>query len=108
MGAFTFTKDLNGGVDYERQSVVFKGTLTGSASYATGGDSFALAAEVGLKTLEDILVEAGTAATTAGYSLKLAGTAGTPLIMVYSSSGQVANATDLSAVTFKVRLRGKQ
>jgi hypothetical protein len=108
MGAFTFDKDFNGGVCYEGDDVVFKGTLTGSASYATGGDSFGLAAEVGLKALESIEVDAGTAATDAGRSLKLAGTAGVPLIKVYTSGAETAATTNLSAVTWKVRLRGKQ
>lgn len=110
MGAFNFSKSFNDGIDYERNGVVVKGLLTGSSSYATGGDTLDLKVKVGIKTVDDLLVEAGDIlATTAGYSLKLDRTApGAPKILVYSAGAQVANATNLSAVTWRVRLRGRQ
>jgi hypothetical protein len=109
LGAFTFTQDTNGGVDYHGSQVEIIGTLTGSGSYATGGDSFDLAVEAGLTELQDLLVEAGSGiGTPAGYQLKLGGTVKVPLVLVYEGdSTEVANATDLSTKTWEVRLRGK-
>ena len=106
MGTMTFSRDTNGGIDVKGNCFELVGTLTGSSSYATGGDSFSIAG-VGLSSLDDLVIEGGTTATTAGYSLKLGGTNKVPLILAYDAAGQVANATNLSAKTWKVRLRGK-
>ena len=106
MGAFTFVRDTNDGFDVKGNCYEIKGTLTGSSSYATGGDSFAIAT-YGLSSLDDMVVEAGTTALTPGRSLQLAGTNKVPLIKVFTSGAETAAATNLSAVSWKVRLRGK-
>jgi hypothetical protein len=100
MGAATFTETSQ---DVHGNRRIVRGTLTLSASYATGGDSFNLATEVGLKELHKVLVDSNTR----GLSLSLGGTSKVPLLLCYATSGaEVANATDQSALTLSVELHG--
>lgn len=91
-------------VDLGRRQV--SGTITMSDSYATSGDTLVMTT-VPFDHVTDIVVEGGAAATdTDGYQFKLGGTALAPKIIAYNTSGQIANTTDLSAVTVQVRLVG--
>jgi len=105
MGAATFVIDADGGGSLANQKRV-KGVLTMSSSYATSGDTLALATEVGLKSLDDMLVEASSDADVSGYQIKVGGTPASPKILAYTAGAQVANTTDLSAYVFDVWLLG--
>jgi len=108
MGAVTFTKATPGGttlkgghgtpvIDNKR---VVRGTLTFSASYATGGDTLDLKT-VGLTELTYILVDAtAPLGNISGLSILLGGTKIAPLISAFDSNAtQVTSTTDLSART---------
>ena len=105
MAAATFTLAPDGGGSLANKRVV-KGTLTLSASYATGGDPINQRTEIGLRVVDDLLVEAGPGATVAGYQIKLGGTSAAPKILAYAAGGQVASGTDLDGVSFKVWFLG--
>lgn len=101
MGAATF--DITGHERLGRQMVV-KGNLTFSSSYATGGDSLALASEVGLKEVTSMLV----ADNDTGLSFDLDPTnVSAPKVKAYSAAAtEVANATNQATVTVPVWLFG--
>lgn len=102
MGAATFTEAADGQDTIGNRRVV-RGTLALSASYATGGDSFDLATEVGLKEVTKILVQGSNA----GYSVSLAGTTKVPLIKAWFGVGvELGATTDLSASPLTVELHG--
>lgn len=107
MGACTFTKATPGD-DVVGNKRIVEGTLTLSSSYATGGDTLNLATLVGLKTLDDMRINAGSGVTIAGgYQIKLGGTPAAPTIQAYgSTNAEVAAATNLSTKSFNVRLHG--
>lgn len=103
MGACTWETES---LDVEKDKRVVRGTLTFSSDYATSGDTLS-AALLGLRSVDDLVADSGSdIGTPAGYALKLGGTAAAPKVLVYTSAGQVANATDLSAVEVAVRVYG--
>jgi hypothetical protein len=103
MGATTFTKATAAQTGGQRHDYVVdnkrvvKGTITFSASYATGGDSLALGT-TGLKEVTGILIDPSMTTNQSGLSVALGGTKTAPVILAYDANAtQVANATDLSA-----------
>jgi hypothetical protein len=116
MGAMTFTEhtvpigsaSTPFSTGYDAGLVYKRGILTGSSSYATGGDSLDPEAELGLSVVDDMLIERGAYSIFAsGYSLTLAGTANAPLIIVTNEAGQIANATNIAAHSWYIRFYGK-
>lgn len=107
MGTATFTRST--GVRPQRVSLGRRhvsGTITFAASYATSGDTLDMTT-VPFDHVTDIVVEGGAGATdTDGYQVKLGGTTIAPKVLLYNSSGQVANASDNSGVSVQVRLVG--
>lgn len=107
MGNATFTRSTGKRpqrVSLGRRQV--SGEVTFAASYATGGDTLVMTT-VPFDHVTDIVVEGGAAAAdTDGYQVKLGGTVTAPKVLLYNSSGQVANASDNSGVTVQVRLVG--
>lgn len=102
MGAATFTPAADP-QDVIGNRRVIRGSLTLSDSYATGGESFDLATEVGLKQLHKVLVDGNVS----GVSLALGGTASVPLLLAYAAADtEVAAAVDLDGVSFTVELHG--
>lgn len=101
MGAATF--DITGHEVLGNRRIV-KGNLTFSSSYATGGDTLALASEVGLKEVREMLV----ADNTTGLSFDLDPASPTaPKVKAYSAAAtEVANATNQATVTVPVWLLG--
>lgn len=101
MGAATFA--ITGHERLGNKQVV-KGDLTFSSSYATGGDSLDLAAEVGLNEVTSMLV----ADNATGLSFDLVATTATaPLVKAYSAAAtEVANATNQATVVVPVWLFG--
>ena len=101
MGAATFAIT---GQEVLGNKRIVKGDLTFSASYATGGDSLALASEVGLKQVDSMLV----ADNTTGLSFDVVTTApGAPKIKAYSAAAtEVASATNQATVVVPVWLFG--
>lgn len=109
MGAVTFAKSDNvksgpfqgeyGETNFSKFRAV-RGTITFSASYATGGDTLAPAA-CGLTQVVAILVDATRAVelpNRSGLSVELGGTTLAPTVLAFDANNtQVANATDLSA-----------
>jgi len=82
-------------------------TVTGSASYATGGDVIPLG-PLGLRSLDDLIVPAGRgSAVNSGLSVRLAGTPGAPLLQFYDTQAtQVANAVSLATRSLVVTFLG--
>jgi hypothetical protein len=101
MGAATFTITGHEVLGSKR---IVKGDLVLSSSYATGGDSLDLAAEVGLAEVRSMLV----AENTTGASIDLDVTDPTaPLVVLYTSADtEAAAASDNDALTFPVWLFG--
>lgn len=101
MGAATFTIT---GQDVHGKHRIVKGDLVPSGSYATGGDSLDLAAEVGLSQVDSMLV----AENAQGASLDLDVTDPTaPKVKVYTSADtQAAASSDNDGLTFPVWLFG--
>lgn len=105
MGACVFTR-ASGSLADEAESVyegfrVVRGTLTLSASYATGGDTIPLGS-VGLQEIRRLLLDASLAVAafghTSGLSVQLGGTPSVPTLIAFDANGtEVPNATNLSA-----------
>lgn len=98
MGAATFTKTAStpiGVIDNKRAA---KGTITMSASYASGGDTLDLKT-VGLTEVTNIYIDAtNTLVNSSGLSCTLSGTKSAPLIICWETNAtEVANGTNLSA-----------
>lgn len=108
MGAMTFAHaTVTPAYGYEGNKAYVMGVLTGSASYATGGDSLDVEGELGLTNVDDLLVVSGVASLfSSSYRLLLTGTTNTPLIQAHTPAGEVANATNLSAQSWLVRFYG--
>lgn len=108
MGNATFTRST--GISPQRmfrgRRKVF-GTITFSASYATGGDTLVMST-LPFDRVTDILVEAGplAPASPSGRAIKLAGTRTVPLVQLWSAGSQAANASDQSAIAIPVRIVG--
>lgn len=108
MGACTFARavgslgSLSDGETFDdvyRNKRVVRGTLTFSASYATGGDTIPLTA-VGLREVSRILVDSNLGINDSGLSIVVGGTPQAPTLVAYDAQGtQVANATNLSGRT---------
>lgn len=100
MGAVTFTPSTTDGTGrfptrYIDGKRVVRGTITMSASYATGGDTLALT-NLDIKEVTMMLVEPNLLSLP-GLSLALAGTKTAPLILAADTNNtEVANATNLS------------
>lgn len=102
MGACTFAIT---GHDVHGKNRVVKGNLTFSASYATGGDSFALRGLAGMSSLDSILVEGNDQ----GASVKLGsgGTVTAPKFQLYTGDGtEASNASDNSLIVVPIWLLG--
>ncbi len=113
MGAMTFTRSSGGNAD-DAESVykgyrVVRGTLTFSASYATGGDTIPLAT-VGLQEIRKVLVDSDLIAgfgNTSGLSVNLGGTPQAPTLIAFDAlNTQVPNATNMATRNVPVWLLG--
>lgn len=108
MGNATFTRSTGTRpqrVDLGRRQV--SGTVTFSASYATGGDTLVMTT-IPFDRVTDVIIEAGpdAPASPSGRAIKLAGTATTPLLQLWSAGSQAANASNQSTVAIPVRIIG--
>lgn len=86
-------------------------TITGPASYATGGDAFSLINDLGWKDLHvvagGIMRQSGGGATIRIVALNR-DTAGAPKLQWYDLAGnEIANGTDLSAYSGSLELIGQ-
>lgn len=113
MGAATFTAsaraDGRSAIRYTDDGLrAVEGTLTPSTSYATGGETFAIATQgAGLTTVERLEI-IGDAANNSGLSITLLGTITAPLFKYWETANtEVANATNITARTARVRLIGR-
>jgi hypothetical protein len=101
MGACTVTLDAAGGNLVEGSKRTRFGTLSPSASYATNGDTVA-AADFGLNVLDDLEIDLDVAASRFGTYDKTNGK-----VKVFTAlSTEAVNATNQSAIVFRVRATG--
>lgn len=86
-----------------------RGSLTFSASYATGGDTIPLAS-VGLREVRHVLVDPSVASNNqnrGGVSVELGGTPSAPTLVAYATvNTEVANLTNQATVVVPVWLLG--
>jgi hypothetical protein len=80
-------------------------TLTGPASYTTGGESFVVARDFGVSAIKHFSCEVNAASATDVIVLVYDRT-NTKLIALDEAGTQISNGTDLSARTFRVRILG--
>lgn len=75
--------------------------ITGSASYATGGETIP-AATFGLRVVDDVEISAARGGSTnSGASVRLAGTPQAPLLIFYDAANvEVTAATNLTSRQF--------
>lgn len=113
MGALTFTPASGSNADKKHGKTttptsrqVVRGTITFSASYATGGDTLALG-PTGLREVREILVDPTMSTGNPGLSVRLGGTAVAPTVLAYDATDtQVPNATNLATRIVGVWLMG--
>jgi hypothetical protein len=74
------------------------------SSYATGGEALPVSA-FGLSTIDFAIAKVGVAGT--GAVTAAAYNPSTALLKCYTASAEVANTTDLSAVTIRILAFGK-
>lgn len=105
MGACTFTRASGSFADRAEGVLgakrVVRGTLTFSATYATGGDTIPLAS-VGLREVTEVLVDPQLSASSndSGLSVVRGGTTVAPTLRAFDAQAtEVPNATNLSART---------
>jgi len=79
---------------------VVEGLLTLSASYATGGDTLDEKVELGLDHVENLVVLGDTA----GYELRLGGTATAPKVEAQEVGAETTATTDLADAIGAVRV----
>jgi hypothetical protein len=102
MGACTFAIT---GHDVHNNKAIVKGTLTFSASYATGGDSFSPRGLAGMSEVTSVLVEGNEQG--ASVQLGAASTATAPAFELYTGDGtEASNASDNSTIAVPVWLFG--
>jgi hypothetical protein len=82
-------------------------TLTGSASYATGGDT--LPTNLGLNYVENVLVVSSSAGASDGHQVQyqLSGANAGKVKVVDNANAEVAAATDLSGASWDVLVVGR-
>lgn len=96
---------------HDNQRVV-EADVTFSASYVTGGDTISKAA-LGLSQIDDVRMltaksRRGAALSAHGRQVQLGGTHAAPTLKLYAGSGaEVANASNNSTVTVRVRFLGR-
>jgi hypothetical protein len=113
MGATTVAAKAHG--RYNDKKVV-EADITFSGSYATAGDTLAVAA-LGLDRVDEVSVPShhlvtrkpvATTSSQAGKSFQLGGTSTAPKLLAYDAANtEIANATNLSGVTVRLRFFGK-
>ena len=114
MGVATFTPDTLLGDTYWGNFRVARGTVGFTGTYSTGGDTLDKATELGMTQVFGMLV-GGTASlepdakaekiigangVTSGRSFLIGNSSTVPTVVAYVNGAQVANATDITALTF--------
>lgn len=103
MGAAVFVRTSNGTEGNKRW---VEGTLTASASYATGGDTVDVDELYGLSYVSELWVKADTD-NDSNFTAELAGTRTAPLLKLYGGTAtQVTSTTDVSAFAVTARFYG--